>query len=126
MLYVILLSFGFLFFIFAFAILILKSRLITINDQHDCVLIHKIINVQTIVNSQFTIPNIQRIGLVTSATGEIKDLCRSPAFKSPLKKLCTVGIPSFTTDELHVALITGTYVGYLVIALRIQNSYLDI
>jgi len=40
MLSVILLSFGFLFFIFAFAILILKSRLITINDQHDCVLIH--------------------------------------------------------------------------------------
>ena len=53
---------------------------------------------------------LQRIGLVSAATGQFADLVDSPCFTQILPHFCTVGLPSMNSSELHTALIAGASV----------------
>jgi hypothetical protein len=53
---------------------------------------------------------LQRIGLISAATGQFSDLVSSSCFTQILPHFCAVGLPSMNANELHTALIAGACV----------------
>lgn len=50
---------------------------------------------------------LQRMGLVTAATGHAHELYHRRPVQTLLSKFATVSLPSFSVSDLHIALITG-------------------
>lgn len=53
---------------------------------------------------------LQRMGIVSAATGQFTDLVNSSCFTQVLPHFCALGLPAMGAPELHTALITGAMV----------------
>jgi hypothetical protein len=53
---------------------------------------------------------LQRMGIISAATGQFSDLVNSSCFTQILPHFCTVGLPAMNASELHTALIAGACV----------------
>lgn len=53
---------------------------------------------------------LQRMGVVSAATGQFSDLVNSSCFTQVLPHFCALGLPAMNATELHTALIAGATV----------------